>query len=212
MSRQVGKPIGAVPQVERVDEEPIEIHDVEIRREILDRHSVRRSRDEMRVDMGRPVWRDRDVKPGSHLRDPPPFGDATAHRDVRLKDLDRPIVEQLAEWPARRLQFACRDRDRGAPGELGEERNAIGQERLLDPPRVECLEAFGSAKRVADRRPGVVGIERQAAGRTQHFARKPHPLDIDRKGLAADLDLHRVKAARQVGRDFGFETFQVIVA
>ena len=201
----------SLDRCDRVRDQAIEVHDVAVGGEVFQREAVGRCRDQVRVDFGRPVRRHRHIEPGRHLRDPPPLSHPAADRRVRLQDVDRTLVEELPERPARRFEFAGGERDRRALRQLGEVGRAVRKKGFLEPPGIVGREAFRRAERVDQVRPRVVGVEGEAPFRSDHFAREPDPGRVDREGASPHLDLHGVEAAREIGADFRLEVLQVVV-
>src|SRR5919202_4826639 len=86
------------------------------------------------------VWRDRDVVGFGHRRDLADFRDAASMGEIRLDDVDKPILQDLLEIPAREQTLAGRDRYRRMSRNLTQRLVVLRQDRLLDEEQVEGFE------------------------------------------------------------------------
>src|SRR5690606_24229034 len=105
-------------------------------------------RGELRVHVRVPVRHDDVAERAGGGGDAAPLGHAADDAGVRLQDLRRTTMQQVAERPARRLDLAGGDRDRAACDETGVTADVVGSERLLEPPWIERGERARRAKRL----------------------------------------------------------------
>jgi len=165
------------------------------------------------------MWNDRQsmgLGQGCHL---PALGDTTRPDDIRLDDVDRPPLDQLAKSGESGFRLVASDRDVKLLGEMSAAGEILRRDWFLQPEDIERLDGAHEAKR--DRgRPGVVGINGELDAWPERLASGADPLDVllQRDGrirvpghvrqwveqdlrVAPHLDFDVAEAARCIARD-----------